>query len=90
MDKRYRDFAEKGELRERGAERKSSDLAMEALQISIVSSRHLASNSQSPCASRSLCHGSNCGRKSSSISSSWLGSSNLKSLSSRNLFAVRH
>ncbi|XP_023544809.1 signal recognition particle 54 kDa protein, chloroplastic [Cucurbita pepo subsp. pepo] len=60
---------------------------MEALQISIVSSRHLASNSQSPCASRSLCHGSNCGRKSSSISSSWLGSSNLKSLSSRNLFA---
>ncbi|XP_022132862.1 signal recognition particle 54 kDa protein, chloroplastic [Momordica charantia] len=59
---------------------------MEALQISTVASRHLASNSQSPCASRSLYYASNGGRKSASISSSWLGSSNFKSLSSRNLF----
>ncbi|KAA0025252.1 hypothetical protein IC582_018771 [Cucumis melo] len=59
---------------------------MEGLQISTVASRHLNSNSQSNCASRGLCHGSNCARKSLSISSSWLGSSNLKSLSSRNLF----
>lgn len=62
---------------------------MEALQISTVASRHLASNSQSPCASRSLYYASNGGRKSASISSSWLGSSNFKSLSSRNLFTVR-
>ncbi|KAJ7971571.1 Signal recognition particle 54 kDa protein [Quillaja saponaria] len=58
---------------------------MEAVQLSSVASRHLATTSHSLSQSRGFCY-SNFTRQSTKFCSSWTSSIKVKSLSSRNLF----